>query len=858
METYSFGAWLAQRRKALDMTQRDLAERAACGLATIKKIEADERRPSRELAALLAEALQVPTNFRDTFIECARGLRSVDALANMVSPHGQVATTSHNAAVILNLPTQSTPFIGRESELAQIVELLHQPDCHLLTLVGTGGIGKTRLAVEAARSLSSSFVHGVLFVSLAAVTDAALIPASIATSLRLTLAGPPETQLVAYLRSRTMLLVLDNCEQFADGVGWFSELLANAPNVKLLVTSRERLQLAEEWTLVINELPLSEAVALFTQTARRSLPAFELAEQEASVAAICALVENLPLAIELAAAWISFMTCAQIAEHIQRDIDFLAANVRNVPERHRSIRAVFDHSWLLLSPYEQQLMMKLSVFRGGWTIEEAEGVSGATLNQLRTLVDKSLVRVSGEGRYDLHELVRQYAADQLLASGQEVAVKEQHCTVYLALAGRYDAQLYGPHGVDAFARLHQEQDNLRAGMSWAIETGEMDIARQYVDKLFLYWQRRGYWAEGERWAKAVGPKPGEGDSKLLCLVLLDTAVFVALQGRYNEAFLYKPPAEAMARRLEDPETMMVFYFVEGQATLDISTAAVVWEQFFSIGADIEVLSKGGMAKDAMVAGGHFLFGDRLRDAGHNAEAVAHYHQSLELYRHLGNVDLIAYPIGNLGRVALQEGRVKEAYNRFVESVTISRAIGNRVGIADWLKQLGNAALVMGDLSQAESCYEEALALYQEMGNLRACPDVLADLGHTALVRGDGYNARHYLRESLSAYLKFAQMMEPLGIGWSAMLPPEFRLCLRATALLDVTEGRFDRALTLFSATDRLQSKFGYGADLGMQVRVEEALNTIESHLPSETCARVREDAQFIPIQTLMSYALETL
>jgi tetratricopeptide (TPR) repeat protein len=312
----------------------------------------------------------------------------------------------------------------------------------------------------------------------------------------------------------------------------------------------------------------------------------------------------------------------------------------------------------------------------------------------------------------------------------------------------------------------------------------------------------------------------------------------------------------MALRLEDPETMMRYYFVEGQASPDLATAAKVWEEFFAIGSRVETISKGEMALEVMFAGAHFLYGDWLRDAGHNEEAAAHYRQSLERFRHTGDVDLIAYPIGNLGRLALQAGRVGEAYNSFMESVAISRAVGNRVGIADWLQQLGNAALAMGDLSQAESCYEEALALYQEMGNLRACPDTLADLGYAALINGDENQSRRYLRESLSAYRKFGEMMARLGIGWSVMLPPEFRLCLQTIALLDVGEGKFERALTLLSAAAAHHSRFGYGADLGMGARVEAALSTIQTQLSKETFSQAWENGRSMSVETILAYDLD--
>jgi len=854
-ETFSFGEWMAQRRRTLDLTQRELAAQTNCALATIKKIEMDERRPSRDLAEVLAVALHIPAEVLPSFVECARGLRPVDALAAMRTASQD--DRRNPAAPTADLPASLTPLIGRTSELAHITRLLDQPACRLLTLIGVGGAGKTRLAIEAARRLRDRFADGAVFVPLAAVTDSSLMPTTIAHSLHLALSGSAEAQLFAYLRDKTMLLVLDNCEQLAEGINWLSDLLANAPEVRLLATSRERLQLAEEWMYTVPMLDEAQATDLFDQTAQRLNPHFQSSEQRAAVATVCRLVEHLPLAIELAASWTPFMSCEQIAQNVQRDIDFLTANVRNVPERHRSIRAVFDYSWRLLSPAEQEVLARLSVFRGGWTVEEAESIAGANVLMLRALIEKSLVRVAGPGRYDLHELIRQYAADRLEAAGQAAQAPRRHSEVYLALVAQLDSQLYGPDGITAFARLDQEHDNLRAGIGWALEAGEIDIARQYIGCLWAFWLRRGHWSEAERWSRAAVGQADETDSILLCSALVCAAVFHALQGRYIEAGPYRERFLAMARRLEDPEMMMRVLLVEGQALPEMEQAAAAFEELFAIGELVEVLSKGPGAKEALLAEAHFLYGDQLRFAARSAEAETHYRLSLELFRQLGNVDMIAYPLGNLGRLALEKGRIQEAYDRLAESVAISRAVGNRVGIADWLQQFGNAALALGDATQAEMCFEEALALYQEMGNQRACPDVLADLGYAALVKGDIAQARRYLYDGLLAYRQiYVPLLKTFVVArWKGQILREFLVCLQATALLEVATGTFERALTLFGAATTLRTQGNDQAALGLLAREDEAMRTIRSQLSAETCAKAWETGQSMSFEAVLAYAL---
>jgi predicted ATPase/transcriptional regulator with XRE-family HTH domain len=855
----SFGEWIARRRKLLDLTQREVAVHANCAVATVKKIELGERRPSRELAQALAEVLRVPQAERPQFVECARGLRSVDRLPpggigdlTQTTSSVQTAAPKLPANLPASLPPRGAPILGREAELAQVVDLLSQPACRFVSLVGVGGVGKTRLAVEVAYQQRERFADGAVFVPLASLTDARLMPLSVAQSLNLSLSGQLDAQLFAYLRDKSLLLVVDNCEQILEGIDWLSTLLANAPGIKVLATSRERLQLPEEWVYPVPMLESAHAVDLFVQVAQRHNPQVQIGKQRAAALRVCHLVENLPLAIELAASWTPFMPCAQIADHIQRDINFLTNNARNIPERHRSIRAVFDHSWQLLSPVEQDAVMRLSIFRGGWAPEEARLIAGATLLTLRGLMEKSLVRPTREHRFDMHELVRQYAEEHLKATGLAEEVRARHAEVYVDLAGQLDAQLFGPDAIAAFARFDQEHDNMRAGMGWALHAQHLDLARRYVDKLFLYWLRRGKWAEGERWSKAVLGAPDEPDSVLLCWTVLSVGVFLALQGRYIEADPFRTRAQAMTDRLEDPETTARTLLILGQAAPDSAEAAAAFEDLFVIVSRVDAYSKPGMAKEALLANAHLLYGDRLQMAGQLEEAATQYRQSLDLFRKLRNVDMIAYPIGNLGRLALQDGHLQDAYASFMESLALSRAIGNRVGIADWLQQLGHAALAMGDLAQAESCYEEALALYQEMGNQRACPDVLAGLGAAAYLRGDIELAKQHLRECL---VGFRSVVGPLLLQfhrWTTEFRAELFLCLQTCALVEVVEGELERAATLLGAADTLVPDH---VDLGQQARVTAALSTVRSRLSRQAYTAAWTRGQSLSFEQVIAFVV---
>src|SRR6266508_960819 len=345
-----------------------------------------------------------------------------------------------------NLPAPRTSFVGRVSELAEIDRLLEDGDCRLLTLVGPGGAGKTRLALEAAARRIDRYPHGVHFVPLVAVASPELLAPAVAESIQFAVDGAhsgfsAQEQLLDYLGERSTLLVLDNFEHLVDGADLLGEIIERAPKVELLTTSRERLNVQSEWVFDVYGLGLTEngnggsgALRLFVERATQVEPDFSLDDDERTEALrICTLVEGLPLGIELAASWVSMLSCAEIAEEIERNIDFLATSMRDVPERHRSLRAAFDQSWRLLSGGQQAVLARLSVLRGDFEREAAGAVAGADLRLLSELVSKSLVRRSGFGRYELHELLRQYSAEKLATGSSDAlaATREHHARHYL-------------------------------------------------------------------------------------------------------------------------------------------------------------------------------------------------------------------------------------------------------------------------------------------------------------------------------------------------------------------------------------------------------------------------------------------
>jgi predicted ATPase/DNA-binding SARP family transcriptional activator len=412
-----------------------------------------------------------------------------------------------------NLPAPLTPFVGRQAELAQLADRLQDPTCRLVTLVGPGGIGKTRLALEAARAQLEHFPHGVFQVRLVGLGSVEAIVPAIAQVLGFTFhrGTEPRQQLVDYLRARTVLLLLDNFEHLLEGAGLVVDILRAAPGVTAVITSRARLDLKGEQLFPVEGLPYPksdvleaeeamayDAVKLFLSGARRVCPGCQLDGHAHHVARICRTVHGMPLALLLASAWVGALSPAEIAGQVSDAaghlaLDLLETDWGDVPERHRSIRAVFHHSWSLLSEREREIFPALSVFRGGFSAEAAQAVAGASTAELRTLVNKSLVLRLSPGRYEVHELLRQYGEEALLAEPAAwQSAYDRHCAHYASALQRWDDDLKGARQQTALAEMDLDIDNARAAWDWAVEGGLVAHMEQALDGLSRHhsWRER--------------------------------------------------------------------------------------------------------------------------------------------------------------------------------------------------------------------------------------------------------------------------------------------------------------------------------------------------------------------------------
>ncbi len=710
-------------------------------------------------------------------------------------------------SVLHNLPPQPTAFLGREKELREIAQLLADPSCRLLTLLGPGGMGKTRLALQAAYERVGEFPQGVFFIPLGPLTSAEFLVSTIANVLKYSLYSgeDPKVQLLNYLGEKEMLLVMDNFEHLLEGAGLLGEILEAAPKVKLIVTSRQRLNLWGEWIYEVGgmSLPPDEVtgaigdysgVQLFLQTAQRIHPGFSLSPEEAPfVVRICRLVEGMPLGIELAAAWVRMLSCREIAQEMKRSIDFLATTLRDMPERHRSLRAVLEGSWGMLSETERWVFMRISIFRGGFSREAAERVAGASLGHLSALVDKSFVRRCSSNKYELHELMRQYGEEKLREAPEErYKVEELHCKYYAEFVHRREGDLKGRRQREALGEIGEEIENVRRGWNWAVEEGRQDEVAKYVEGLYQFYVMRGLLQEGEgAFGRAVERLGGEVEtideqrSQTLGRLLARQGVFSCHLCLYEKAKGLLERGLLIFRKLGLLEE--IGFCLNSLGEIDyrlgrnMEGAKRLIEESLTIRRKIgdqwgiarslnnlgNVLAALGNLREAKQVHQESLtlrkqMGDLQGEAislhnlayvtegmGEFNQARCLYQESLDIAREVGDRRQIILSLNNLGYIAWAIGEYEEARRLHLEGLMMSNEIGHRWGRAYSLGGLGNVANTLREYGEAEKILEESLTISREIGYQWVTTVSLEHLGNLAYRRGKYERAEQLYREGLS-------------------------------------------------------------------------------------------------------------
>jgi predicted ATPase/class 3 adenylate cyclase len=678
---------------------------------------------------LVRDALPEGTSLRDLGQRRLKDLFRPERVFQLISPDLPTTFPPLNTldARINNLPAQPTPLVGRERELREVCPLFREEELRLLTLTGPGGIGKTRLGLQLGAELLDEFEDGVFFVALATITDPALVASAIAEPLGVVEAAdqPLEEALKGYLRGKELLLLLDNFEQVPAAAPLVGGLLSACPKLKVLATSRSVLKVYGEQEYPVPPLELPdhkrlppverltqyEAVRLFIERAKAARAEFSVTDDNApAVAEICARLDGLPLAIELAAARIKVLTPSAMLERLGSRLRLLRGGSRDLPERQRTLRGTIEWSHALLEEGEQMLFARLAVFSGGRTLEAIEAICDAkgdlpvdALDGVSSLLDKSLLRQEegpeGELRFVMLETIHEYAREKLQASGEAEQVRSVHAQYFLSLAEEAEPELSGAEQLAYLERLESEHDNMRAALSWSLES-EPESALRLAVALARFWEKRSYFSEGSSWLEAALRLSDHAAGGVRAKALSEAGTFAWHRGDYEQATVFHGEALELYRELGE----------EGNAAFALLCLGV---------QDLE--------------------------QGEQDRARPFFEEALSLSRELGDKRTIVYALHNLAEVARHTGKYEQARTLGMEAVSVSREMDDKWTIARNFIWLGMVTAYKGDDYEAAAGFlEEGLGLIREVGDWEFVAYALESFAALAGAKGQGERAARQL------------------------------------------------------------------------------------------------------------------
>jgi predicted ATPase/DNA-binding winged helix-turn-helix (wHTH) protein len=730
---------------------------------------------------------------------------------------------------LTNLPVSRTGFVGRDKEATAAKELILRPDVRLLTVTGAGGIGKTRLAVEVASSLIERFPGGIHFVPLSPLSDQGLIASVIVQTLGIREAGG-QSPLEILKRNlhhslcAPMLLLLDNFEHLIEAAPIVAELLATGANLKILVTSRAALHVYGEHEFPVPPLALPDprsmppveslsqfpAVALFVQRALAAKPDFELNRENApAVTEICARLDGLPLAIELAAARIKVLSPSSMLTRLASRLQLLTGGARDLPHRHQTLRAAMDWSYDLLNAAEQKLFRRLSVFVGGCNLEGVQAVCDTKgdlhldpLDGMTSLVDKSLAEqvehVKSESRFVMLETIREYALEKLQASGEEALTKRAQAAYCLVLAEEVTAEQSGAEGTEWLERFALEHNNFRAALEWLTEIGDADWGLRLGTALFRFWDIREYLAEGrDRLGKLLKLPGAAAPTKARTRALFAAGVLASEQGDYALAETLISESQDIARQLGD-----------------------------NTGVAVSLNALGVLARDrGNVAASHRLF-----------------EECLALWRELDDLKAVARALSNLANVAKLQGEFDRARSLYAECLLIFRGLGDRAGVAWSLNYQGDVVRGQGDSAAAGRLYEQGLAIFRDLGDCWGIAGTLADLGSLAREQRNYSSAHSLYRESIRI---FEQLEHKRGIA-------RLLECFASSA---ADQLQAERSLRLAGAAAAIRQNIGAPLTAAEQITLEASLDPARKAMTSAVGATAWLGGWALPVERAIAEAL---